>query len=55
MFKAMVGMACLAVLMAPGTALAQGDDIAEGKTLVSLDQAADLLHHDGRQPERGFV
>ena len=37
--RTMVGMAWLAVLMALGTALAQADDIAEGKTLVELNCA----------------
>lgn len=39
MSRTMVGMAWLAVLMALGTALAQADDIAEGKALVELNCA----------------
>ncbi len=39
MSRTMVGMAWLAVLMALGTALAQADDIAEGKSLVELNCA----------------
>lgn len=39
MTRTMVGMAWLAVLMALGTAVAQADDIAEGKSLVELNCA----------------
>lgn len=39
MSRTIVGMAWLAVLMALGTALAQADDIAEGKSLVELNCA----------------
>ncbi|EXL02995.1 MULTISPECIES: c-type cytochrome [Pseudomonadota] len=39
MSRTMAGIVWLAVLMALGTALAQADDIAEGKTLVELNCA----------------
>lgn len=39
MSRTMVGMAWLAGLMALSTAVAQADDIAEGKTLVELNCA----------------